>query len=99
MSLLPGLHTMSAPTLPLNIPMAARAAAAPSPAIARLPALPRGASSDALTPAQRRLMVAAIVAAHAAGAWGLMQIGAVREAVLEAAPMFVDGCCSRWTRT
>jgi protein TonB len=25
-----------------------------------------------------------------AGAWGLMQIGAVREAVLEAAPMFVD---------
>lgn len=77
---------MNAPTQPLNNPMAASAA----PAVARLPPLPRGASRDALTPAQRRLMVAAIVAAHAAGAWGLMQIGAVREAVLEAAPMFVD---------
>ena len=81
---------MNAPTLPFKNPIAASAAPAPSPAVARLPPLPRGASSDALTPAQRRLMVAAIVAAHAAGVWGLMQIGAVREAVLEAAPMFVD---------
>lgn len=46
--------------------------------------------SDGLSPAQRRTVIAAIVAAHAAGALGLMQIGAVREAVREAAPMFVD---------
>lgn len=81
---------MNVPTLPFDNPMAASAASAPSPAVARLPPLPRGTGSDALTPAQQRLMVAAIVAAHAAGAWGLMQIGAVREAVREAAPMFVD---------
>lgn len=62
-----------------------------SPAAFPLPALPRaGASSDALSPNQRRAMVAAIVAAHAAGVYGLMQLGAVREAVREAAPMFVD---------
>jgi protein TonB len=35
-------------------------------------------------------MVAAIVAIHLAGAWGLMQVAAVREAVLQTAPMFVD---------
>lgn len=79
---------MDAPTLPLN-PIAAGAALPPRAAL--LPPLPRaGGSGDGLTPAQRRMMIAAIVAAHAAGVWGLLQIGAVREAVLEAAPMFVD---------
>lgn len=82
---------MHAPTLPLN-PIATRAAPAPrvAAAVSVLPPLPRPGSGDGLTPTQRRMMVAAIVAAHAAGAWGLMQIGAVRDAVLEAAPMFVD---------
>jgi periplasmic protein TonB len=41
-------------------------------------------------PSQRRLMVGGIVLAHVAAVWGLMQISAVREAVLEAAPMFVS---------
>ena len=80
---------MNAPTLPLN-PIAASTAPAPRVAVSVLPPLPRAGSGDGLTPAQRRVMIAAIVAAHAAGAWGLMQISAVREAVLEAAPMFVD---------
>ena len=75
---------MNAPTLPLN------AIAVPAPRAAVLPPLSRAGTADGLTPAQRRLMIAAIVAAHAAGAWGLMQIGAVREAVREAAPRFVD---------
>jgi len=45
---------------------------------------------DALSPLQRNVMVAAIVALHGAAAWGLMQVPAVRQAVVEAAPMFVD---------
>ncbi len=80
---------MNAPTLPLNS-IATRAAPSPRVAVSVLPPLPRAGSGDGLTPTQRRVMIAAIVAAHAAGAWGLMQISAVREAVLEAAPMFVD---------
>ena len=35
-------------------------------------------------------MVAGILALHMAGVWGLLQVSAVREAVLQAAPMFVD---------
>jgi len=35
-------------------------------------------------------MIAGIVALHVAGAWGLMQVSTVREAVLQAAPMFVN---------
>lgn len=35
-------------------------------------------------------MVVAILALHAAAAWGLMQVDAVRAAVVEAAPLFVD---------
>jgi len=46
--------------------------------------------ADGLTPAQRRAAVGAIVALHAAAAWGLMQVDAVREAVAEAAPIFVS---------
>jgi len=80
---------MNAPTFPLK-PIPASAAPPPRIALSSLPPLPRAGSGDALTPAQRRVAVAAIVAAHAAGVWGLMQIGAVRDAVLETAPMFVD---------
>ena len=78
---------MNAPTLPLK-----SIAASTVPALRRsvpLP-LPRGNGGDGLSPAQRRVVVAAIVAAHAAGAWSLMQIGVVRDAVRETAPMFVD---------
>jgi protein TonB len=70
---------MNSLNLPLNQPL-----------VVNLPPLARGHHGDALTPAQRRSMLAAIIAIHVAGAWGLMQVAAVREAVLEAAPMFVD---------
>ena len=80
---------MNAPTLPLN-PIAASAAPAQVTQAPVLPPLTRGGHGDSLSPAQRRLMTAAIVAAHAAGVWGLMQVSEVREAVLEAAPMFVN---------
>ncbi len=46
--------------------------------------------ADGLTPAQRRAAVGAIVALHAAGAWGLMQVQAAREVVADAAPIFVS---------
>lgn len=59
------------------------------PAIAYLPPLSERQAAD-LTPAQRRLMVIGIVALHVAGAWGLMQIDAVRQVVTQAAPMFID---------
>jgi protein TonB len=58
------------------------------PVLPVLPVLPR--AGDELTPRQRRLAVAGIVALHAAGFWGLMQVDAVREAVREAAPVFVE---------
>lgn len=65
-------------------------AASPPPAFA-LPPLPRSDErGDSLSPNQRRMMVVAILAAHVAGVYGLMQLGAVREAMREAAPMFVD---------
>lgn len=67
------------------------ASGAPGPAhAALLRCWPPAASSDALTPLQRRAMVAAILAAHGAAGWALMQVREVREAVALAAPMFVD---------
>lgn len=45
---------------------------------------------DDLPPALRRVVVAAILALHGAAAWGLLQIDAVREAVGDAVPLFVD---------
>ena len=56
-----------------------------------LPPLPRrGERADGLSPAQRRAMVVAILAAHVAVVYGLMQVREVREAAREVAPMFVD---------
>ena len=52
--------------------------------------LPTGEAYDRLTPLQRRAMVGAIAAAHVAALWALLQIREVREAVADAAPMFVS---------
>lgn len=79
---------MSPPTFPLN-PVAA--GIKPPAAAYRLPPLPRpGDGTDGLSPNQRRLMVVAILAAHVGGVWGLLQVQQVRDAVREAAPMFVN---------
>ncbi len=45
---------------------------------------------DGLTPNQRRGVVAAIALAHVGAVWGVLQVPAVREAVIESAPMFVE---------
>ncbi|HEY4068858.1 MAG TPA: energy transducer TonB [Burkholderiaceae bacterium] len=56
-----------------------------------LPPLPRrGERSDGLSPLQRRVMVASILAAHVAAVYGLLQVREVRDAAREVAPMFVD---------
>ena len=77
----------------LTMPLPATAEATPAVA-ARLPPLPcalrAGTGRDDLSAGQRRWMVSGVVLAHLAGAWGLMQIGAVREAVQQAAPIFVQ---------
>lgn len=54
-----------------------------------LPPLPRP-GTDETTPAQRRAVVAAIVAVHGLGAWLAWQVPAVRTAVAHSAPMFVN---------
>jgi protein TonB len=53
-------------------------------------AVPFAPRQDEIPPAQRRAAVATILALHAAAAWGLLQIDAVRSAVVEAAPLFVE---------
>jgi protein TonB len=50
----------------------------------------RPSSSDRLPPGQRNAAVAAILALHAAAGWGLLQVQAVRDTLVAAAPMFVD---------
>ena len=56
-----------------------------------LPPLPRrGERADGLSPVQRRAMVVAILAAHVAVVYGLLQVREVREAAHDVAPMFVD---------
>ena len=56
-----------------------------------LPPLPRrGERVDGLSAMQRRAMVVAILAAHVAAVYGLLQVRELREAAHEVAPMFVD---------
>jgi len=56
-----------------------------------LPLLPRrGERADGLSVTQRRAMVLAILAAHVAAVYGLLQVRELREAAHEVAPMFVD---------
>ena len=52
--------------------------------------LPAGAAYDRLTPLQRRALVGAIVAAHLAVVWALLQVREVREAVADVAPIFIS---------
>lgn len=48
------------------------------------------AARDALSRGQRNALVAVIVGLHALVGWALLQVSAVRQAVFEAAPIFVD---------
>lgn len=58
------------------------------------PTLPRavlcGGSTTPLPSWARRMLVGGVCLAHLAGAWGLMQIATVRQAIAEVAPLVVD---------
>ena len=64
-------------------------ALAPGRAGAALPPLPADGGED-LNRAQRRGVVAAIVGLHVLAVWGLLQVQAVREAAVQAAPILVS---------
>jgi periplasmic protein TonB len=82
---------MPAPTLPLSSNRPMRAVAALPIAARTMPPLPRpGERSDGLTPMQRRAMIAGVLGVHIGGLWALLQIDAVRAAVAQSAPMFVN---------
>ncbi|HMO44528.1 MAG TPA: energy transducer TonB [Rubrivivax sp.] len=64
-------------------------ALAPGRAVAALPPLAADSGAD-LNRAQRRGVVAAIVGLHVLAVWGLLQVQAVREAAVQAAPILVN---------
>lgn len=67
----------------------ARPPAAGAPARSGVP-LPLGVPADELGPNGRRALVAAVLLAHIGGGWALLQVDAVRQAVIEAAPIMVN---------
>jgi protein TonB len=58
----------------------------PAPLAQRRPA----PAADGLSRAQRRGVIGAIALAHGVGIWAILQVPAVRAAVVDAAPMFVE---------
>jgi len=67
-------------------PAATVAPHAPAPLVLRRPA----PAPDGLSTAQRRGVISVIAVAHVGAIWAVLQVPAVREAVMEAAPMFVE---------
>jgi periplasmic protein TonB len=58
--------------------------------VAELPPIDLNARGDRLPPGARHVLVAGVLGAHLAAGWALMQLDVVRNAVAEAAPLFVD---------
>lgn len=58
--------------------------------VAELPPIDLRRRGDRLPPAARHLLVAGVLGAHLTAGWALMQLDGVRNAVAEAAPLFVD---------
>lgn len=52
--------------------------------------LPPPGQADELGPAARRVLTGGVLAAHVLGGWALLQVDAVRQAVVEAAPIMVS---------
>ena len=76
------LHLAPAPRVHVARPFA--------PGPARRPTHRADGRDDGLTPAQRHGVVAAIAVLHVAIGWALLQVREVRQAVAEAAPIFVS---------
>lgn len=77
----------AAPTPRASSP--AKPAVAPKPPLAS-PVIALPAARDELGPAGRRWLTGGVLVAHLAGGWALLQIDAVRQAVIEVAPIMVD---------
>jgi len=69
------------------LPLATAVSQAPAAAVAVRRLAP---VADGLSTAQRRGVIGAIAVAHVGAIWAVLQVPAVREAVMEAAPMFVE---------
>lgn len=54
------------------------------------PPLRPSPSADALGPSGRRALTAGVLATHLLGAWALMQVDSVRQALVDTAPIMVD---------
>ncbi|MFN5049154.1 MAG: hypothetical protein ACK5F2_13785, partial [Roseateles sp.] len=50
----------------------------------------RAVQRDELGPLARRLLTGGVLSAHVLGVWALLQVDAVRQAVVEAAPIMVS---------
>jgi protein TonB len=57
---------------------------------AALPPIDLSARRDALPPVARRTLVVGVLGAHVLAGWALLQLDPVRQAVTEAAPLFVS---------
>jgi protein TonB len=57
---------------------------------AELPPIDLRARGDQLPSAARHTLVIGVLGAHVLAGWALMQVDAVRQAVTEAAPLFVS---------
>jgi periplasmic protein TonB len=62
----------------------------PIPLPTPLPSLPLNGDHERGSPTTRRALVAGVLGAHVLGAWGLLQVESVRQAVGEVAPLMVD---------
>jgi len=76
--------------IPDTVPSASSPAAAQSPAVSAPAPRPLLSQSDELSPTAKRVLTGGVLAAHVLGGWALLQVDAVRQAVLEAAPIMVS---------
>lgn len=80
----------SAVTQALSVSAQASAHTPPVASMARAPLPGRPVAADELSPVARRCLSGGVLAAHLLGGWALLQVDAVRQAVIEAAPMMVN---------
>lgn len=78
-----------AAVLPALAPTVAMKSTSPAPTDSAAPLL-LALSRDELSPRARRLLTGGMVVAHMLGAWGLLQIEAVQQAIVKAAPLMVS---------
>lgn len=81
------MSTVRSLALPHALPAPKRDARLPRPQPVRMRP-PQAA--DTVGVKQRRIVTVAVLALHVFGVWGALQVPAVRQAVVEAAPIFVD---------